>query len=142
MLVIMSLAGVMYWDMATDVDYTNQLSLLRALNTVMNANIVTEDGVTGRIVTSSSKSEKSINEVPSDFSLYPNPAKNAFTVELPTEQKGCIKIFSLIGQELFTQSLTNQQKLDININDFVPGLYIVKYADEKGNAKSAKLIIK
>jgi hypothetical protein len=137
-----SLAGVMYWDMATDVDYTNQLSLLRALNTVMNANIVTEDGVTGRIVTSSSKSEKSINEVPSDFSLYPNPAKNAFTVELPTEQKGCIKIFSLTGKELFSQSLTNQQKLDININDFVPGLYVVKYADEKGNAKSAKLIIK
>lgn len=137
----MALAGVMYWDMGTDVDYTNQLSLLRALNTVMNANIVTEEGLTGRIVTSSSKSEKSTNEVPSDFSLYPNPAKNAFTVELPAEQKGCIKIFSLTGQELFTQSFTNQQKLEINSSNFKPGLYIVNYTDEKGNTNSTKLVI-
>ncbi|GGK72589.1 LamG-like jellyroll fold domain-containing protein [Rufibacter glacialis] len=36
------LAGLMYWDLATDVEYGNQLSLLRALNTVVNANVATK----------------------------------------------------------------------------------------------------
>lgn len=27
-----NLAGLMYWDVATDVDYSNELSLLKALN--------------------------------------------------------------------------------------------------------------
>lgn len=136
------LAGVMYWDMATDVDYTNQLSLLRALNSVMNANVeqVTSEGVSSRN-TKALKSEENRIPVHSDFWVYPNPAKNSFTAEVATEQKGNIKIFSLTGQELFTKSLSNQQKLDINISNFKPGLYMVKFFDEKGTAKSAKLII-
>ncbi|WP_190277589.1 glycosyl hydrolase family 18 protein [Adhaeribacter rhizoryzae] len=33
------LAGLMYWDIATDVNYTNPLALLRAVNTIINANL-------------------------------------------------------------------------------------------------------
>ena len=39
------LAGVMYWDLATDVNYAEKLSLLRGLNTVVNANI--DSGISG-----------------------------------------------------------------------------------------------
>jgi hypothetical protein len=137
-----SLAGVMYWDTATDVDYTNQLSLLRALNTVMNANVITEGGLTGRNV-SNVKFENSTNvtnEVSSNVLVYPNPAKNVFTIELPVEKEGCIKIYSLNGQEIFTQIL-NQDKVNLNAKDFKPGVYIVKFYDKKGNSKSSKLII-
>ena len=136
-----SLAGVMYWDTATDVDYTNQLSLLRALNTIMNAN-VQEVSTGGSLGVNDLNLEKGINEKGSNLSVYPNPANTIFTVDLPAEQKGSIKIFSLTGQQLFTQSLTNQQKLEINSSNFVPGLYIVNYTDEKGSSKSTKLIIK
>lgn len=137
-----SLAGVMYWDTATDVDYTNQLSLLRALNTIMNANL---DGgsLTAKSVTSL-KLENSTNnatkEVSSNVLVYPNPAKNVFTIELPSEKEGCIKIYSLNGQEIFTQIL-NHDKVNLNGKDFKPGVYIVKFYDKKGNSKSSKLII-
>lgn len=137
------LAGMMYWDMATDVDYANQLSLLRALKSIMNANFVTEEGLTGRNV-SSVKFEKKTNEVnkvSSDFCVYPNPAKNNFMVALPADKKGYIKIFNLTGQQLFMQSLSNQHKLDINISNFKSCLYFVKYSDEKGNTESTKLMI-
>ena len=34
-----NLAGVMYWDISTDIDVVQPLSLLRAMNSVMNANV-------------------------------------------------------------------------------------------------------
>ncbi|NGY37532.1 T9SS type A sorting domain-containing protein [Flavobacterium sp. XN-5] len=136
------LAGVMYWDMATDVDYTNQLSLLRALNSIMNANVqeFPLEALTNQN-SNSLKLEHSIPPVHSDFWLYPNPAKNVFTVALPTEQKGNIKIFSLTGQQLFSHPISNQEKVSINSSNFKPGVYIIKFFDEKGNSKTTKLMI-
>lgn len=138
----MALAGVMYWDTATDVDYLNQLSLLRALNTVMNANL--EVTVSGGSLTSRKVNKEALeinsNDAVSIFSVYPNPVQNIFTVALPAEQKGFIKIYNLAGQQLFTQSLNDQKEISINSSNFKSGVYIVKYIDEKGNSKTTKLI--
>lgn len=135
----MALAGMMYWDTATDVDYTNQLSLLRALNTIMNAN-VQEVSTGGALGVNDLNLEKGINEKGSNLSVYPNPAKNIFTIQLPVEKEGCVKIYSLNGQEIFRQVL-NQDKVNLNAEDFKPGVYIVKFYDKKGNSKSSKFIV-
>ncbi|OYX84718.1 MAG: hypothetical protein B7Y83_07220 [Flavobacteriales bacterium 32-34-25] len=141
----MSLAGIMYWDSATDVDYTNQLSLLRALNTIMNANL-DEGNLTAKSVTSvklenSSNTANGTNEVASNVLIYPNPAKYVFTIELPVEKEGCVKIYSLNGQEIYTKNLSSEEKINLNGKDFKPGVYIVKFYDKKGNSKSSKFII-
>lgn len=134
-----SLAGMMYWDSGTDVDYANQLSLLRALNTVMNANIQEVPG--GTLSVGDVETDEYRNNLKSRLTVYPNPAKNNFTVKLTVDQKGSVKIFSLTGQELFNKSLSSDQKLDINVNSFAPGVYIVTYVDEEGGEKSTKLVI-
>lgn len=134
-----SLAGVMYWDTGTDVDYTNQLSLLRALNTVMNANVQEIPG--GSLGIDDFETSEKANDLKSRLRVYPNPAKNNFTINLIENQKGQVKIFNLTGEQIFKQSLDIEQKLNINVNKFAPGVYIVKYIDEEGGEKSTKLVI-
>lgn len=135
-----NLAGVMYWDMGTDVDYSNQLSLLQALTKVMNANV--EQIVSGTLGLENNSNQSNTNQSKSNLKLYPNPARSNFTIELPTEQDGTIEIFSLTGKSMFKQVLSNQSSVNLDINNFATGVYLVKYVDKNGNTKSAKVMIK
>lgn len=135
-----NLAGVMYWDMGTDVDYSNQLSLLQALTKVMNANV--EQIMSGTLGLENNSNQSNTNNSKSNLKLYPNPARSNFTVELPTEQDGTIEIFSLTGKSMFKQVLSNQSSVNLDINNFATGVYLVKYVDKNGNTKSAKVMIK
>ena len=135
-----NLAGVMYWDMGTDVDYSNQLSLLQALTKVMNANV--EQIVSGTLGLENTSNQSNTNQSKSNLKLYPNPARSNFTIELPTEQDGTIEIFSLTGKSMFKQVLSNQSSVNLDINNFATGVYLVKYVDKNGNTKSAKVMIK
>lgn len=134
-----NLAGVMYWDMGTDVDYTNPLSLLQALNKIMNANV--EITNSGNLGLENNSNQLNKNKSKSNLNVYPNPANSVFTVEFPTEQNGSIEIISLTGKSVLKETLVNQKTMNLNINNFAAGLYVVKYVDEKGTSKSAKLII-
>lgn len=137
------LAGVMYWDTATDVDYNNQLCLLGALNTILNANVQKNTSeATLSVLPSQENVSKSDSNPVSIFSTYPNPATNTFTIEFQTGVQGCIELYSIEGRLLFTQSLDNQKKISINGSRLGAGVYIVKYLSLSGQSQSTKLIIK
>ncbi|WP_432221627.1 LamG-like jellyroll fold domain-containing protein [Flavobacterium sp. TMP13] len=133
------LAGVMYWDMGTDVDYTNQLSLLRELNKVMNANL--DLFSTGNLSVENHFNQLDTLQSNSNLNVYPNPAKSSFTIELAKEEDGTIEIFNLAGNIIMQQVFNNQKVLKIDINNFKTGIYLVKYVNQDGNGKSAKLVI-
>ncbi len=72
-----------------------------------------------------------------EFSLYPNPAKNQFTIELNTSlelQK--VNIYSNLGQ--FIQSFRGQT---IEVSNLASGIYYVEVITNKGKA-TKKLILK
>lgn len=136
------LAGIMYWDTATDADYTNQLSLLRALNTIMNANVQQKVSGTLSLGNKAGFEDDYTFRASSALLAYPNPAKSNFTLVFPSEISGSVKIFSAEGKQMFTQSFKNQKSININSSGLVAGVYIIKYFDETGGSQVAKLIIK
>ncbi|MDP2385085.1 MAG: T9SS type A sorting domain-containing protein [Bacteroidota bacterium] len=74
-----------------------------------------------------------------NYSLYPNPATNAFT--LVTDQlngDNTIEIFDIVGKRVMTENITSNKQV-FSIADLASGIYIVKIND-KYTPVSCKLI--
>ncbi len=60
------------------------------------------------------------------LNCYPNPASNSFTINYNGSPTRCIKVYSQLGQLLYTQNVTGSQ-FDISVDcaKWSPGLYLV-----------------
>lgn len=78
-----------------------------------------------------------------DFNLYPNPAadKLYITFSDATKQVGAAKIINGIGQTVSTLSPASLQH-GVNIDQLIPGVYLLQVQDAKTNALSTKRFIK
>lgn len=86
---------------------------------------------------SASVSNEILNAEP--FKVYPNPASSSFTIE-SLENIKSYSIISLSGQ-VITSGIGNQQNfIDINSDNYLPGMYIVRITTEQGIA-TEKIII-
>src|SRR5690606_28661229 len=70
--------------------------------------------------------------------LYPNPAKDKLHINL-TQTRTVLEIYNLKGQKILQTTLQKQQEV-IDINSFAPGVYLLRFTDDKGRAVSRKLI--
>ena len=79
----------------------------------------------------------------SSIKVYPNPAKENFTIELSNLNSSKVEIFNLIGKLIFTKEV-NEKKIQINnYNRFKLGVYFVKVTTKNNNkVYRKKLIIK
>ncbi len=82
-------------------------------------------------VLSNSDHEQKLN-----FSLYPNPASDYFTIEMENEIKS-VEIYSLQGQKV----LTSNSKI-ITVSDLSEGIYFVRIEDQNSAFSAQKLIVK
>lgn len=76
--------------------------------------------------TASMRLEESVAS--SDFTLYPNPATNAITVNLSEElatNDATLSLYDVTGREMFVQTVGNNATQDVNIANFPSGLYFV-----------------
>lgn len=91
----------------------------------------------GRIVSAIDDTLSTDNFIAFEFSLYPNPAKDQFTIQLAsnTELEN-VKIYNSLGQLVSTS-----KEIIIVTAKLAAGLYIVEIETNKGKA-SKKLIIK
>ncbi|HKR05533.1 MAG TPA: T9SS type A sorting domain-containing protein, partial [Bacteroidia bacterium] len=65
---------------------------------------------------------------PASFSIFPNPAADDITIELPANSsKAEIKIYNMPGQLIYSSRLT-KQKTTIDISAFRKGAYIIQIA--------------
>lgn len=68
-------------------------------------------------------------------SVYPSPAKETATIDVNIESKlgGSIDIFSMNGQHVYHQFIDQKgtHQVNIAVQDFQQGVYLVKYQDEK-----------
>lgn len=71
------------------------------------------------------------------FSVYPNPAKDFFTVT-SDENIHSINVFNLSGQKLFTQTVNNTSQT-FSTSNLSTGLYLIEITTE--NAKSVQKIM-
>jgi uncharacterized protein (TIGR02145 family) len=79
------------------------------------------------------------NKTLDNFIVYPNPANESLTIQLPTNiQNGIISIKNLIGQNLMTSTITENKTL-IDISKLKQGIYFVELAYEK-NKMTLKFI--
>lgn len=73
-----------------------------------------------------------INELQSfSFSIYPNPASNYLTVELPPNiSKARLKVLNMLGELVYTSTVT-KRKSNIDISTLIKGAYIIQVSDGK-----------
>jgi hypothetical protein len=71
--------------------------------------------------------------------LYPNPAKDNFTIVLENwNNKTQIKVFDIVGKLIFAENTSNGF-LEVNASNFAKGTYIVKIESE--NLSSVKKVL-
>lgn len=73
------------------------------------------------------------------ITLQPNPV-NAVLYVNSDKLLSEIRIYNANGVLIYIKSSQNKHKLEINVSDFYPGLYILKSIDKEGNSWSNKFI--
>ncbi len=76
------------------------------------------------------------------FSLYPNPAKESFTIKSSDENLATkIDLFDLTGKLLLTKKLENSPENTIATTSLSKGMYLVTLETKNGTSYTTKLII-
>lgn len=76
------------------------------------------------------------------FSLFPNPARNQFTLTSNKETINSVSVYDLKGSLVIEESNMNTLSKTINTSSLTPGLYITEVTTENGNNFIQKLVIK
>ena len=63
--------------------------------------------------------------------LYPNPAKDIFTLSFPQSETGTIAIYNVLGQESFRSTFSGKQS-QFNVSNLRSGIYLVSIKTETG----------
>lgn len=76
------------------------------------------------------------------ISLYPNPAKESFTIHnFGTETIGEISIYEISGKKIFQQTKSFETQTIIPVSNFAKGIYLVEIISENKSKLTKKLII-
>ena len=83
------------------------------------------------------------NAMEIDFSIYPNPADEKFSIEIPSNQwHWNLSISNTLGQEVYSGKVNSSQNhLEVNASSFEAGIYTVKLYSEDGRTAFKKMII-
>jgi choice-of-anchor B domain-containing protein len=73
-----------------------------------------------------------------DFKIFPNPASSYVTVLNAEEDIQKIEIFNLLGQKIFSKAYQDEKQIQVNLEAFDSGLYLLKI----NNYFTRKLMIK
>jgi uncharacterized delta-60 repeat protein len=66
------------------------------------------------------------NNKKSDLQIYPNPVSNHVNILLPSTSDGSYSLFDLTGKEVLHNEFLNKNLLDIDLQDFTLGTYIIR----------------
>lgn len=75
-----------------------------------------------------------------DFKVFPNPAKDFATIELPTNiDSGIVKIYDALGRVVKNQPISTTEN-EINTSELTSGSYMVVLRTDYGNATKTLII--
>lgn len=83
------------------------------------------------------------NEI-ENIDIYPNPCSNAIFVNFKNKDASfCqIRLFDIVGREIFVKSFLNSQSFEIDMTNFSRGIYFLHFQDLNNNKSITKKIIK
>ena len=73
-----------------------------------------------------------ISHLQYDVKIYPNPTYDKIHVDLGGDLSGLAEIYDLKSQLLNTYRFNNQKMIELDMNSFPSGVYILKVRTEKG----------
>jgi len=71
--------------------------------------------------------------------VYPNPATNNFTVDLGNDEKANIQLFNLVGQQVYSETITGRAQ--VSVANLHSGVYMLK-VNQNGNVYTTKVVVK
>ncbi|MCX6190547.1 MAG: SBBP repeat-containing protein [Bacteroidetes bacterium] len=78
-----------------------------------------------------------------EFKIYPNPSKNKFTIEVPQSiELKSISIYDAIGRELLLNYTYQEGLVELNLEDYASGGYIILIKDAAGKEWVRKVVKK
>lgn len=88
-------------------------------------------------------SAPSLNSLQTQLSIYPNPAEDAFTVNVGNEPKTeyTLSIYSVTGKLMHQQRVTTVQT-QFSSERLSSGMYFVELVDENGSRRGTKLLVR
>lgn len=73
--------------------------------------------------------------------VYPNPATDYVTVQLPNNTSGKVSIYSITGKLLIQKTVNVQKEFRLNTNTLTKGVYMLSFENET-TKKVSKLIVR
>ena len=74
------------------------------------------------------------------FQVYPNPAANNVYVSLANFTNTTLRMYDLIGNEVFHQVIKNEVT-EVPVNQFAKGMYLIKIEDSNSNTIESKRFV-
>jgi hypothetical protein len=100
------------------------------------------DGIGGAFISYFDYWPLAINNVPKNeeqIFVYPNPSENSVRITTPANENGEIIIMNSIGQIIYTEKIKTIY-MDLNTNEWVNGMYLIKWQGEDGMVLTTKLV--
>lgn len=79
-----------------------------------------------------------------DFNVYPNPVSNTQQLEMINQinmTQGVYTLFDLSGRKITSKS-SQGIKTEIDVSDFNPGVYMIRWNGNDGRTKDQKVIVR
>lgn len=78
--------------------------------------------------------------------VYPNPTKGKLFIDFTSSSKGIatLKVLNINGQRVYIQQNEVEEgynALELNVQDFVPGIYFLEVTSEQGEVQHAKFVV-
>ena len=76
-------------------------------------------------------------------SIYPNPVKDHFTIELDNhELMNQVEVINIEGRVVESIAINALSKINVKVNDWVPGIYMLKITTNNNEILTHKILIK
>jgi len=69
--------------------------------------------------------KQEVEEVKSKLRIYPIPAVTELNIDMGKEVNADVSIMNIIGQDVYTRTLKDVRKIEINVSDYPSGSYFV-----------------
>jgi hypothetical protein len=93
------------------------------------------------IVTGATGIATLVSSVNDAVKLYPNPAKDLFTIETASSEKELIQLFDVTGKLMLTQTLQNG-KGTLDAGTLAPGVYTLSLTSDRGRINKRLMIVR
>jgi hypothetical protein len=78
-------------------------------------------------------------EIPEAATIFPNPAKNQFTIQFTGDGVADVAIFNIFGQRILTVPSTTSGKVQVDVTGWAKGLYVIKIS--RGDKTESQRVI-